>query len=318
VAECGKRVGKGNESEIDYLLKVRVMDMRKRVSDEIKQLRRMRKRIIRERKMLINAASEFIVAFCPREYKSREDLLSALEELKKSEVSMVIEHWDGGRFREVGVKEVAKFISEASDETVKEVLERVNKKVKKEEYEWKVAKQLEERLNKDAPPGLEIEIHDLTQLMKGYWGIKVTVGANTHLFEFEGSIDELAEVLLELRKEQEKDYVMCPFCRAKYLRAFAMKYLKECSCSARVVVETAHDCTGLSPELERLWEEGCSALGIPLPEDWYRIHIDDFFANVKYAGKGTTSWRMWFVKKPWQLRVKVGSSGADHEDEHRP
>lgn len=292
--------------------------MKKRVSDEIKQLMRMRKRIIRERKKLINAASEFIVAFCPGEYKSREELLSALEELKKSRVGMVLEYWDGGRFRGVGVEEVVKFISEASDATVKEVLERVNKKVKKEEYEWEVARQLEERLNKDAPPGLEIEIHDLTQLMKDYWGIKVTVGANTYLFEFEGSIDELAKALLELRKEQEKDYVTCPFCGAKYLRAFAMEYLKECSCGARVVVETARDCTGLSPELESLWEEGCSALGIPLPENWYRIHIDDFFANVKYAGKGTTSWRMWFVKKPWQLRVKAESSGADHEDEHRP
>jgi len=45
----------------------------------------------------------------------------------------------------------------------------------------------------------------------------------------------------------------------------------------------------ISPELEWIWEEGCKALGIPKPENWYALHPDKFFENVRYAGRGKSS-----------------------------
>ncbi|MEG9194752.1 MAG: hypothetical protein V6S10_05460 [Candidatus Methanoglobus sp.] len=252
---------------------------------------------IRKRKRMINTVVDFITDLCPKEFNSREELLSALEEIEKSgfQVSYSSEE-------EVDLYDVIDFISNASEETVREILRKVNRNLRKMEDEWEIAKQLEERLNKDAPVGLETEIHSFTRFERNFWGIKVTVGVNTYLFWFEGTLEELAEVLLEERKKQEKDVVKCPFCGEAHLRAYAMKYLDRCSCGARIVHETARDTSGWSPELEMLWHEGCSTLGIPVPMEWRRVHIDKFFENVKYAGKGTTGWRMWFVKEPWQLR----------------
>jgi hypothetical protein len=212
----------------------------------------------------------------------------------------------GGQLRAFTIEKVLEVVREASDVTVSEIVEKVNRKVSKMEMEDELARQLEERLNRGAPPSLDVEVIELVQFTKNFWGIKVRVGANTYLFDFEGTLDELAEALLELRREQEEDIVTCPFCGARYVRAFVMEYLKECSCGARIVYETAKDAaTGYSPELEGLWRDGCSALGIPLPENRERLHIDDFFENVKYVGKGATGWRMWFVKKPWRRRLKA-------------
>ncbi|MBS7618088.1 hypothetical protein KEJ25_05740, partial [Candidatus Bathyarchaeota archaeon] len=45
----------------------------------------------------------------------------------------------------------------------------------------------------------------------------------------------------DIRKEQERNIVACPFCGARYIRAFAMHYLRGCSCGAHVVCETSRD-----------------------------------------------------------------------------
>ncbi len=259
-----------------------------------------RKSLIGKRKRMINTVVDFITDLCPKEFNSREELLSALKELEKSEFQ--VSYFGHSLDEKVDLHDVIDFISNASEETVREILRKVNKNLRKMNEEWEIAKQLEERLNKDAPVGLETEIHGFTRFERDFWGIKVTVGANTYLFWFEGTLDELAEVLLEERRKQEKDIVKCPFCGEPHLRAYAMKYLDRCSCGARIVRETMRDTTGWSRELEMLWHEGCSTLGIPVPMEWREIHIDKFFENVKYVGKGTTNWRMWFVKEPWQLK----------------
>jgi hypothetical protein len=169
--------------------------------------------------------------------------------------------------------------------------------------------QLEPRLNMNSHPGVDSEVIDLVQFSKKFWGIKVRVGANTYMFEFDGSLEELEQELLSLRREQESDIVTCPFCGAKYIWAFAMPYLSQCSCGVNIVYETARDTgTGYSPELERLWVEGCSALGLLPPPNRRRLHIDNYFENVKHVGKGTTDWRIWFVKKPWKLKIDSGKA----------
>jgi len=276
--------------------------------DEVRRIMRERKRVIRERKFVIESVSDFIADTCGRRVKSREDILSALEELRaRSAIVPTHVYTDAsGQLGELTIEKVMEAVREASDAAVGEIVEKVNRKVSKMEMEDDLARQLEERLNRNAPPSLDVEVIELLQFTKNFWGIKVRVGANTYLFDFEGTLDELAETLLKLRREQEEDIVACPFCGARYVRAFVMEYLKECSCGARIVYETAKDAaTGYSPELEELWREGCSALGIPLPENRERLRIDGFFENVKYVGKGTTGWRMWFVKKPWRRRLKA-------------
>jgi hypothetical protein len=276
--------------------------------DDVRRIMRERNRVIRERKFVVESVSDFIADACGRRVKSREDILSALEELRaRFAFALTYIYTDaGGQLRAFTIEKVLEVVREASDVTVSEIVEKVNRKVSKMEMEDELARQLEERLNRGAPPSLDVEVIELVQFTKNFWGIKVRVGANTYLFDFEGTLDELAEALLELRREQEEDIVTCPFCGARYVRAFVMEYLKECSCGARIVYETAKDAaTGYSPELEGLWRDGCSALGIPLPENRERLHIDDFFENVKYVGKGATGWRMWFVKKPWRRRLKA-------------
>jgi len=276
--------------------------------DEDRRIMRERKRVIRERKFIIESVSDFIANACGCRVKNREDILSALKELRaRSAIVPTYVYMDSsGQVRKFTVEKVMEVVREASDVTVSEIVKEVNRKVARIEVEDNMARLLEERLNKDAPPGLDVKVIELVQFARNFWGIKVRVGANTYLFDFEGTLDELAETLLELRREQEEDIVTCPFCGARYVRTFIMKYLKACSCGARIVYETAKDAaTGYSPELEEMWQEGCSALGIQLPKNRERLRIDDFFENVKYIGKGSTDWRMWFVKKPWRRRLKA-------------
>uniref|UniRef100_A0A7C2S444 Uncharacterized protein n=1 Tax=Archaeoglobus fulgidus TaxID=2234 RepID=A0A7C2S444_ARCFL len=279
--------------------------MKREKSDEadrkslIRKLMRERKKLIKKRKRMIKIAVNYITDFCSKELNSREEILSVLKEIEKTGFDIRYLLVESGE--EICLHDIIDFVSSASEETVKEILRKVNEKLRKMDEAWEIAMQLEKRLNKDAPAGLETEIHSFSKLGRDLWGIKVTVGANTYLFWFEGTPDELAEVLLEERREQEKDIVKCPFCEESHLRAYAMKYLDRCSCGARIVCESARS-GGWSPELEMLWNEGCSTLGIPVPLEWQKIHIDKFFENVKYVGRGTTNWRMWFVKEPWQLK----------------
>lgn len=271
------------------------------LKDRSRKVRRMAKR----RRELIEAVSDFIAENCWCKVADRQSILQALEELKHLGrlTTSTVYVGSGGEDVILDVDKVMDFIAEADGETVKTIVSQVNKQVSKMEMEAEWAEHLERILNQNAPAGVESEVIELVQFFKNHWGIKVRIGANTYLLEFEGTLKQLEQELLRLRREQEADIVTCPFCGAQYIRAFAMKYVAECSCGAQIIHETSKDAaTGHSPEVEKLWVEGCSALGLHLPPNRHKLHIDEYFENVRYAGRGTTSWRMWFVRKPWRLK----------------
>ncbi|MBS7617915.1 hypothetical protein KEJ25_04820, partial [Candidatus Bathyarchaeota archaeon] len=193
----------------------------------MKETRNLRE-LIRRRREMIKAVSDFIAERCMRTVTDRQSILQALEELKGPPditVFYVCDEWVS-----LDLERVKKFIAEASEATISEIVERVNKRVSQMEREAELAKQLEERLNQGAPPGVDSEVIELSHPAKDFWGVKARVGANTYLFDFEGTFEELVQELLHVREEQERDIVTCPFCGAWYIRAFAIRYLRGCPC----------------------------------------------------------------------------------------
>ena len=60
---------------------------------------------------------------------------------------------------------------------------------------------------------------------------------------------------------------------------------------ARVILESDY-------MIEYLWDEGIEETGYAGEED---LFIDQVFANIRYAGKGISDCKMWFVNYPWLL-----------------
>jgi hypothetical protein len=248
----------------------------------------------KEQKRWLEEVSEYLAQLCECEISGLDEALLAI---KGASQTIFL---DGDTLDE---SKVRAFLKEADEKTAKTIVDRVNQIVSEWKADCELATQLEKRLNQGAS-GVEVEIIELVKYFKDCWGVKVRVGANTYLFDFEGSIGLLEQELWRLRREQEKDMVTCN-CGATYVRTLAMHYLKECSCGTRFVSETAREAgTGYSPELDQLWCEGCAALNLQPPPNRERLRIDDYFENVKYVGKGTTDWRMWLVKKPWKAKPR--------------
>ena len=119
-------------------------------------------------------------------------------------------------------------------------------------------------------------------------------------------MDELLADLKEEIDEQATDMLQCPLCSYEANRSYMRQYDTCPSCGTRIEHEESREAvSGWTVTLENLWTEGCRALHIKKPAQYRIIPIDTFFANIKYAGKGKTNWRTWYVVLPWELVTKT-------------
>lgn len=188
----------------------------------------------------------------------------------------------------------------------------INKQIEHNQKEMFTVDVLQSKLDIYAKQqGIDVDIIDFAEYSHNEYGIKISIGSNTYLFDFSGNMDEL---LADLKKEidsQAKDFLNCPFCSYKETRSYMSQYDACPSCGTRIEHETSREMgSGWTNTLEMLWNEGCRALNIKKPAQYRIIHIDTFFANIKYAGRGKTNWRTWYVAMPWALVTKTAEELA--------
>ena len=202
------------------------------------------------------------------------------------------------------IEKIIQFVEQAEPQQVQQLIKIINEKITQHQKEQYQGEELGLALQLEAEPlGIEVYIIEFVQYSPDYFGIKIQLGTNVYLFDFEGTIHDLKESLLDEIHAQAGDIIGCPFCNKEHLRS-ALSENPGCECGAIMITESMHDGTGWSPELATLWRAGCSFLGISLPKKYKHQHIDKFFANVRYMGRGNTNWRTWVVREPWERLIK--------------
>jgi len=263
----------------------------------------------RRRQVLEEGVADYLSTIIDEDIKGVEHLVALLD--RASSRSPTPEITYVGDNVSLNFKSVMRYLREADAETVKRIIASANRNIEHKKREEEKRLELQEHLEGIGKTyGVDVAVDELAQHGRNLFSVKIYIGHSATILDFDCSFDELKKELGGLVKEEAEaisnDHVVCPFCGVKERRDLMMERDQAmCSCGARIVHETVTDAEGWSKELEGLWREGCSALGLPVPERWRRLHIDDFFENVKYVGRGVTDWRMWFVKMPWAIKVGV-------------
>lgn len=261
-----------------------------------------------------NYIADYLANITDKEIGGVEQLIGLLEDASKKHVPVEVIHPQDNVT--VNLKSATRSLREADPQTIKCVIDSANQKIRHQQWENQMGRELQEHLEAAAKPyGVEVYVAELALFGKNSFGVKLYVGYLGDLFEFTGSFNELkAEVGSMVRETAEnlaKDVTVCPFCGATERRDVIMKRHDvqhggtACSCGAKVILEMDHDVNGGSSALKWLWNSGCKAIGLPVPKQWRRLHVDDFFANVKYVGKSLSDYRMWFLKMPWLIKPGI-------------
>jgi len=160
--------------------------------------------------------------------------------------------------------------------------------------------------------GVECCVIEVVPVDKSNYIVEVWMeGFGTAILEGSGSY--ILEAVNEILDEIEKDVVVCPFCGHEAERR---RLLRFCVCGAEVVTEDSKIAGHFfSPALEELWGEATLALGLSSTVHNLKrvLHVDKAFENVFYVGKGITSWRTWFLKRPWRLSRLANLVNELHE-----
>ncbi|HDL14566.1 MAG TPA: hypothetical protein ENH28_00155 [Euryarchaeota archaeon] len=245
------------------------------------------------------SVAEFLAEISPEPIENSDQICRLLDEAVAVNVPLRLRNQDYGEIDAIKAKEIYASLNERDKQ---EILKKVNKEIYKNIGGYNAGDAIEDRLDKyGKSKDIEVEIVDFVEYNKNSIGIKVYIGGNMYLFNFDGNIEELEEYLKELVDVEASDKIKCPFCGTEYVRSALTRYVEQCVCGAVVVTERARDAKGIvSHESSKLWEAGCQALRIPKPKNWEFIFIDEYFTNVRYAGHGTTTFRTWFCKTPWE------------------
>ena len=79
--------------------------------------------------------------------------------------------------------------------------------------------------------------------------------------------------------------------------------MTECTCGALIQNEIVREIgSNWSRDLEYLWDEACSSLGISKPKNYRDIYIDDYFSNIVYLGTRNVGWKTWIYQLPWNRK----------------
>ncbi len=247
----------------------------------------------------ILSVAEFLAEISPEPIKNSDQICRLLDEAVAVNVPLRLRNQDYGEIDAIKAKEIYANLNERDKQ---EILKKVNKEIYKNIRDYNAGDAIEDRLDKyGKSKDIEVEIVEFVEYNKNSIGIKAQIGGNMYLFNFDGNIEELEEYLKELVDVEASDKIKCPFCGTEYIRSAVTQYVEQCVCGAVVVTERDRDARGImSHESSKLWEAGCQALRIPKPKNLEYIFIDEYFTNVKYAGHGTTTFRTWFYKTPWE------------------
>jgi hypothetical protein len=263
----------------------------------------------RSRQVLEERVADYLSTIIDEDVKGVEHLIALLDRASsKSPTPEITYIEDDVTFT---FKSVMRYFRQADAETINRIITSTNRNIEHKKREEEKRLELEEYLQDIGKAyGVEVYVDELAEHGHNLFGVKIYIDDSASILDFTCSFDELKKELGGLVKEEAEaisnDYIVCPFCGVQERRNHVMKQdHATCSCGARIVHETVRDMEGWSKELEELWGEGCSAVGLPVPERWRRLYIDNFFENVKYVGRGVTNWRMWFVRMPWTLKVGV-------------
>lgn len=253
----------------------------------------------KKRYLQILSVVEFLVEISQEPIKNSDQIFMLLDEAIAVNVPLRLENQDYGEIDAIKAKEIYVNLNERDKHNI---LKKINKEIYKKIRDYNAGEVLEYRLDKyGRSKDIEVEIVDFEESNKDSIGIKVHIGGNMYLFNFDGNIEELEEYLEELVDVEASDKIKCPFCGTEYVRSAVTRYVEQCACGAVVVAERERYAGGImSHESSKLWEAGCQALRISKPKNLEFIFIDEYFTNIKYAGHGTTTFRTWFYKTPWE------------------
>ncbi|MHA1865943.1 MAG: hypothetical protein ACTSVB_04975 [Candidatus Heimdallarchaeaceae archaeon] len=237
--------------------------------------------------------------------KELSDLDLILEKIKKQDNQSIATYVDENG-EEYNSDRIIKELIELTNNARIYFLNQLRKLSYKKEKEWQMAKQLEYQLNKKGESyGIKTCIIDFARWAKNVYGVKIEIGTNVYLFDFEGTLEELKETLEKEIELIGQDIIECPFCKKSYQRQFIIDNPK-CSCGTEFITESIFYMgeRNVSFEIKDLWDEACQQTKLKKPKDWSHRHIDDYFENIYYLGKGTVGSRMWALKRPWVKKKK--------------
>ena len=205
--------------------------------------------------------------------------------------------------RVVNVNTIIQRLRSIEEKDHKKFITSLNKKICKQQNDWKTAMKLEKDLNEyGSEYDIESYVIDFEYLQYLGFGVKIQIGPSVYLFHFDGTYTELLETLKEEIDEHASDFIMCPFCGEEFRRQL-IKSMNTCVCGAFVINEESRDgFTNWPLILDDVWAEACSSLKIRIPSFYKKIYIDEFFSNIVYLGTGRTGWKTWMYKLPWEMK----------------
>jgi hypothetical protein len=148
--------------------------------------------------------------------------------------------------------------------------EELRRAARERELEDELTAELEARF-----PHEEFELRELVRYDRRNYGIKIYMCGQTYLFEYNGTIKQLAAALIEEVEDRLNEKVKCPYCGTEKPRHHWYGET-QCPCGATVHKETRKTYSG-GKYISTLAEEMRQRKAISV-------------------GQGSTNWEMWFKK----------------------
>ncbi len=128
-------------------------------------------------------------------------------------------------------------LNKINDESKNVLIKKINKLVAEYNKELILHDKLVSLIDAKYEDG-DYDIADFVVYSKNNFGIKFYSPNGGYLFDFEGSLEELADELIGILEESNKDFIDCPFCGNRELRKNLESTCK--GCGVDIVHEVSH------------------------------------------------------------------------------
>ena len=163
---------------------------------------------------------------------NKQEFISSLSAIKDEMFSVVmIGKGEWNKSRAVNVSKTM------SDDMWTFVLKGLEREIQKSQAEEQMKNILLGKI-REKYPNTDVYIRELVCWYKNSYGIKVYIFGFPYLFEFEGTLIELADELCAIIKWDEEKEVACPFCKHSKPK-HSWYETPNCVCGADIVIENS-------------------------------------------------------------------------------